>query len=222
MKSVLLIILAVFIITGCSETIKISQETSSLTSVSPAIFNSNSDETSSMMISTESKPTLTENEIYMKCFYEGKYDVYNLKIGDPIQKAIEEFGLGEKKYYGLGADCYDFADIVVSYAEGTESYENRVIDFDIVGNGITAFGTTTGLSTIEDVKKIFGEPEAEWMTGHYTYESITTFEDPIEEGKKYFFIQYSNHNKNFDCSIDFYFEYGILKVISLGKAGGFD
>jgi hypothetical protein len=208
MKKILFIVIIVFLMIGCSVPSEVSQEKSIVAST-PSIT------------SAESEPELTGIYLYMKCFNEGKFDVYKLKLGDPLQNAVDEFGPGEKKYYGLGGDCYDFGDIVVSFAEGTKSYEDKVINFDIVGKNITVYGLTTGLSTVDDVKMIFGEPEAEWMTGHYSYEAKKTQEDTSDEGEKYFFIKYYN-NKEFFCAIDFFFEDGILRVISLGKVGAFN
>jgi hypothetical protein len=158
----------------------------------------------------------------MKCFKEGKYDTYNLKIGDLIEKAQNEYGLEEKGYYGLGAYCYVYNDFIIAFAEGIKSYENRIIDFDIIGDNITVYGLTTGLSTIEEVKRIFGEPEGEWETGHYSYENYKLSEEAYNEGDQYFFISYSNNNENLLCHINFFFEYGVLKKISLGSTTGFD
>lgn len=226
MKKRFLIFTMIIFVVGCSAPSTISQGTSSTafnkieSSLASSQFPQGISSTPAIT-STESEFTLTGIDLYMKCFNEGKYDVYNLKIGDPIQKAIDEFGTGEKDYYGLGADCYIFKDVVVAFSEGDEPSDYIVRGFDIVGDGVTVFGLTTGLSAIDDVKKVFGEPKAEWMTGRYTYESEKTFEDPIEGGEKYYYIKYLN-NKDFLCFINFYFEYGILKVISLGKAGGFD
>lgn len=222
MKKALLIFIMVLLIAGCSTPSMISQEVLSASSVLSGSSSPTSSQISQVIssITSESETTLTGIDLYIKCFNEGKYDVYKLKIGDPIQNANNEFGSGKKDEYGLGAVCYKFKDIVVSYGEGTDTDSNRVIDFDIVGKDITVYGLTTGLSTVEDVKKVFGEPKEACDVGRYSYESFKTFEDSYDEGERYYFIQYSS--KDNYCYVNFFFECGILTVISLGMSSGFN
>ena len=236
MKKPIIIILSVLLVIGCSTPSAASQETSTAVSnntdslqissqISQPISSAASNETSLLSSSApsetccaESEPVLTGIDLYMHCFNEGKYDIYNLKIGDPIQNAIDEFGQGKKGYYGLGGTCYTYKEVVIVFAEGTESFTNKVEIFDIIGKGITAYGITTGKSTIEDVKKILGEPE---YTKQYTYEMVKTMEDPYDAGERYCNLCYYNSNMDLWCYINFFFEDGVLKVISLGTLTGF-
>ena len=50
---------------------------------------------------------------------------------------------------------------------------------------------------------------------------VKTMEDPYDAGEKYCNLCYYNTNKDLWCFIDFFFEDGVLKVISLGTLTGF-
>ncbi|HOP11695.1 MAG TPA: hypothetical protein PK629_09430 [Oscillospiraceae bacterium] len=232
MKKIVTGLLFVCLLVGCAATggtssgissVPTSHRASSASSAASIVSN----KTSSAASSTRSLPSevsfavsidftgLSGNEYYLACLEAGKYDAFDIRIGDPIGNAENEFGKGEPYYYGLGADCYYFenANVTVAYVEDYMSYRNKILFIDIIGveGEVTVFGLTTGKSTPEDVQVIFGENH---NIEHHSYGSSCYNEDVYDEGEDYETFGYcSDNGKHY---IRFFFEKGSLNYISLG------
>ena len=137
---------------------------------------------------------------------------FDFTFGDSRETVLSEFG--KEAVHNPGWDYHSWRDqIWIIYS--SYDYENlpQYVDVVLLWTGESLFGIEIGKSSVEEVKRVFGEPDWEdYAMGEYMLGSPSEPDDgDYSRFERFWFLSY----KLSDVAVGFYFTDGILMTAEL-------